>query len=174
MSERTAEGAALDLGRLEDFFVRYGEAVSAGDLKAISGCYAVPSIVLSDAGSIPIATREEIEAAFDGAAERYRAQGMVAARPTVVAVENLTEKLAFADVRVGLPRREEGRSTEQNIYRYVLRLEDAGPRICRAHRDLPRRVTTGRSRHGSGFQGRGLAVIAFKRSSRPKSRGRCG
>jgi pimeloyl-ACP methyl ester carboxylesterase len=129
MGERTTEGAALDLGRLEDFFVRYGEAVSAGDLKAISGCYAVPSIVLSDAGSIPIATREEIEAAFDGAAERYRAQGMVAARPTVVAVENLTEKLAFADVRWDYLD-EEGRSTEQNIYRYVLRLEDAGPRIC--------------------------------------------
>ena len=129
MSERTTEGATPDRMRLETFFVRYGEALSAGDLKAISGCYAVPSIVLSDAGSIPIATREEIEAAFDGAAERYRGQGMVAARPTVVAVENLTEKLVFADVRWDYLD-EEGRSAERNSYRYVLRLEDAGPRIC--------------------------------------------
>ena len=90
MSERTTEGATPDRAGIEGFFVRYGEAVSAGDLKAISGCYAVPAIVLSDAGSIPISTREEIEAAFDGAAERYRAQGMVAARPTIVAVENLS------------------------------------------------------------------------------------
>jgi ketosteroid isomerase-like protein len=103
--------------------------VSAGDLKAISGCYAVPAIVLSDAGSIPISTREEIEAAFDGAAERYRAQGMVAARPTVVAVENLTEKLVFANVRWDYLD-EEGGSAERNSYRYVLRLEEAGPRIC--------------------------------------------
>ncbi len=129
MSERTTEGATPDRAGIEGFFVRYGEAVSAGDLKAISGCYAVPSIVISDAGSIPIATREEVEAAFDGAAERYRAQGMVAARPTVVSVETLTEKLVFADVRWDYLD-EEGRSAERNSYRYVLRLEDAGPRIC--------------------------------------------
>ncbi len=63
---------------LRRFLVRYGEALSAGDLKAISGCYIVPSLVLSDEGSVPITAREEIEAAFDGAAERYRAQGLVA------------------------------------------------------------------------------------------------
>jgi ketosteroid isomerase-like protein len=129
MSERTTEGATPDRAGIEGFFVRYGEAVSAGDLKAISGCYAVPAIVLSDAGSIPISTREEIEAAFDGAAERYRAQGMVAARPTIVAVENLSEKLVFADVRWDYLD-EEGRSAERNSYRYVLRLEGAWPRIC--------------------------------------------
>ena len=129
MSERTTEGATPDRAGIEGFFVRYGEAVSAGDLKAISGRYAVPAIVLSDAGSIPISTREEIEAAFDGAAERYRAQGMVAAQPTVVAVENLTEKLVFADVRWDYLD-EEGRSAERNSYRYVLRLEGAWPRIC--------------------------------------------
>jgi ketosteroid isomerase-like protein len=129
MSERTTEGATPDRAGIEGFFVRYGEAVSAGDLKAISGCYAVPAIVLSDAGSIPISTREEIEAAFDGAAERYRAQGMVVARPTVVAVENLTEKLVFANVRWDYLD-EEGGSAERNSYRYVLRLEEAGPRIC--------------------------------------------
>ena len=67
--------------------------------------------------------------AFDGAAQRYRAQGMVAARPTVVAVENVTEKLVFADVRWDYLD-EEGHSAEHNSYRYVLRLEDAGPRIC--------------------------------------------
>ena len=61
--------------RLRRFFARYGEALAAGDLKAISGCYAVSSLVLSDAGSVPVAAHEEIEAAFDGAAERYRAQG---------------------------------------------------------------------------------------------------
>jgi ketosteroid isomerase-like protein len=68
---------------LRRFLVRYGEALSAGDLKSISGYYAVPSLVLSDTGSVPIAAREEIEAAFEGAAERYRAQGLVL-RPRVV------------------------------------------------------------------------------------------
>jgi ketosteroid isomerase-like protein len=84
---------------LRRFLVRYGEALSAGDLKAISGCYAVPALVLSDEGSVPIASREEIEAAFDGAAERYRAQGLVTLRPTLLAWEALSERLLSVDVR---------------------------------------------------------------------------
>jgi hypothetical protein len=32
-----------------------------GDLKAISSCSAVPALVLSEAGSVPISAREEIE-----------------------------------------------------------------------------------------------------------------
>jgi len=115
--------------RLRTFFTRYGEALSAGDLKAISGCYAVPSLVLSDAGSIPIATREEIEAAFDGAAERYRTQGLVAVRPTLVASEALSERLVSVDVRWDYLD-EQGRSAQQNAYRYVLRLGgEAEPKI---------------------------------------------
>jgi ketosteroid isomerase-like protein len=114
---------------LRRFLVRYGEALSAGDLKAISGCYVVPSLVLSDAGSVPITAREEIEAAFDGAAERYRAQGLVAVRPTLVASEALSVRLVSADVRWDYLD-EQGRSAQQNGYRYVLRLEDeASPKI---------------------------------------------
>ena len=114
---------------LRRFLVRYGEALAAGDLKAISGCYAVPALVLSDAGSVPIAARQEIEAAFDGAAERYRAQGLVAVRPTLVASEALSEKLVWVDVRWDYLD-EQGRSAQQNGYRYVLRLEDeASPKI---------------------------------------------
>jgi hypothetical protein len=95
--------------------------LSAGDLKAISGCYALPSLVLSDAGSVPIAAREEIEAAFEGAAERYRAQGLVAVRPTLVASEALSERLLSVDVRWDYLD-EQGRSVQQNGYRYALRL----------------------------------------------------
>src|SRR5215216_3638292 len=130
MAERITEGPAPDRARLEDFFARYGEALSAGDLKGISSCYAVPAFVLSDAGGRPKATRAEIEADFAGAAERYRAQGLVAARPTVVASESLTEKLLSVDVRWDYLDAE-GRSAQQDGYRYVLRLEEgAGPQIC--------------------------------------------
>jgi hypothetical protein len=114
---------------LRRFLVRYGEALSAGDLKAVSDCYAIPALVLSDAGSVPIAAREEIEAAFDGAAERYRAQGLVGLRPTLVASEALSERLLSVDVRWDYLD-EQGRSTQQNGYRYVLRLQDeASPKI---------------------------------------------
>src|SRR5215212_5750207 len=75
---------------LRGFFVRYGEALAAGDLRAIAECYAVPALVLSDAGSIPVAAREEIEAAFRGATEAYRDQGLVAACPTIIGSEATT------------------------------------------------------------------------------------
>ena len=111
------------------FLVRYGEVLAVGDLMAISGCYAVPALVLSDAGSVPIAAREEIEAAFEGAAERYRAQGLVGLRPTLLASEALSEKLLWVDVRWEYLD-EQGRSAQQNGYRYVLRVEDeASPKI---------------------------------------------
>jgi hypothetical protein len=114
---------------LRRFTVRYGEALAVGDLEAISGCYAVPALVLSDAGSVPIAAREEIEAAFDGAAERYREQGLVSLRPTLVASEALSERLVSVDVRWEYLD-EQGHSAQQNGYRYVLRLQDeAFPKI---------------------------------------------
>lgn len=78
---------------------------------------------MSDEGSVPIASREEIEAAFDGAAERYRAQGLVALRPTLLASEALTQRLVSVDVRWDYLD-EQGRSAQHNGYRYVLRFED--------------------------------------------------
>jgi hypothetical protein len=75
-----------------------------------------------------VAAREEIEAAFDGAAERYRAQGLVAVRPTLVASEALSERLVSVDVRWDYLD-EQGRSSQQDGYRYILRLDEVGPRI---------------------------------------------
>ena len=74
-------------------------------------------------GSIPVATREEVEAVFQGAAQGYHAQGLVGARPTIVGSEAITERLVSADVRWDYLD-EQGCSAQQNGYRYVLRLED--------------------------------------------------
>jgi len=115
--------------RLQAFFVSYGDALAAGDLPTIAACYTVPALVLSDAGSIPVATRDEVEAAFQGAAEGYRAQGLVSARPAIVGFEAITERLMFADVQWDYLD-EQGSSVRQEGYRYLLRLDDeAGPQI---------------------------------------------
>jgi hypothetical protein len=114
---------------LRRFLVRYGEALAAGDLKVISGCYALPALVLSDEGSVPISARQEIEVAFDGAAERYREQELVGLRPILGASEAISERLLSVDVRWEYLD-EQGRSAQQNGYRYVLRLQDeASPKI---------------------------------------------
>jgi hypothetical protein len=102
--------------RLRRFLVRYGEALAMGDLKAISGCYAVPALVLSEEGSVLIAVREEIEAAFDGAAERYRAQGLVGLRPILLSLEALSERLLWVDVRWEYLD-EQSRSAQQKLRR---------------------------------------------------------
>ena len=120
--------SAIDRNYLTDFFVRYGEALATGDLPAISGCYVVPALVVHDRGARPIAARQEIEAAFAGAADRHRAEGLVAARPTVIGADALTDQLVSADVRWDYCD-DEGRSRQQDGYRYVLRLTDQGPRI---------------------------------------------
>ena len=53
----------------------------------------------------------------------------MAVRPTLVGLEVLSERLACVDVRWDYLD-EQGRSAQQNAYRYVLRLEDeASPRI---------------------------------------------
>lgn len=120
--------SAADLQLLADFFVRYGEALATGDLPGISGCYVVPALVVHDRGARPIATRAEIEASFEGAADRHRAEGLVAARPTVLAAEALTELLVSADVHWDYCD-DRGVSRQQDGYRYVLRLTDDGPQI---------------------------------------------
>lgn len=113
--------------RLESFFARYGEALTTGDLPAIAGCYAVPALVLSHTGSVPIATRQQIESAFRGAAEGYKAQGLVATRPTLVGSEAITEWLVSADVHWEYLD-EQGHNVHQDDYhydyRYVLRVDD--------------------------------------------------
>jgi hypothetical protein len=113
---------------LTEFFVRYGEALATGDLPAISGCYVVPALVVHDRGARPIAARDVIEADFAGAAERYRAAGLVAARPRVLHNESLTDVLVSVDVHWDYCD-DQGHSRSQDGYRYVLRRTDVGPRI---------------------------------------------
>jgi hypothetical protein len=114
---------------VEAFFIRYGKALASGDLPGISGCYEEPAFVLSDQGGRPL-TRAEIEANFDGAAEQHRAEGLVGAVPTVVALEDLSATLVSVDVHWDYVDAE-GQPAVEDGYRYVLRAEDgAEPQIC--------------------------------------------
>ncbi len=106
-----------------------GLALSTGDLKAVANCWAVPALVLSDEGAIAVAELHEIEAFFARAAEWYRSQGLVATRPEVERVDQLSDKLSAVDVR--WPTFDSAgaeRASERS--HYVLQLGDDGqPRI---------------------------------------------
>jgi ketosteroid isomerase-like protein len=107
------------------FLDRYAEALVAGDLPGIAACYALPALVVGDAGTIPVAEAAQVEAAFAGAADAYRSQGLVAARPGLRAVDALTPALTLVDVRWAYLD-EAGSAQRHSSYRYLLRRSDPG------------------------------------------------
>ena len=121
--------AALGESQVRGFLERLGRAVSSGDLQAISSCWDVPALVLSDDGATAVASIESIEAFFARAVESYHSRELVSTRPVLEGLELLSERLAAVDVRwlafdaVGIER-----ASERS--RYILRLGDDGePRI---------------------------------------------
>jgi ketosteroid isomerase-like protein len=107
------------------FLDRYAEALTTGDLPGIAACYVLPALVVGDAATIPVAEAGQVEAAFAGAAEAYRAKGLVAIRPELGALDPLTPNLTLADVRWSYLD-EAGEARQHTSYRYLLRRSDAG------------------------------------------------
>jgi hypothetical protein len=107
------------------FLERYAGALAAGDLPGIAACYALPALVVGDGGTIPVAAATEVEGAFAGAADAYRAQGLVGIRPELRAVEPLTPNLTLVDV--GWAYLDEADQARRHTsYRYLLRRSDGG------------------------------------------------
>jgi ketosteroid isomerase-like protein len=104
---------------------RYAGALAAGDLPGIAGCYALPALVVGDAATIPVSEAGQVEAAFAGAAEAYRAQGLVGIRPEVLAIDPLTAALTMVEVRWAYLD-EAGDARQHTSYRYLLRRADSG------------------------------------------------
>jgi hypothetical protein len=107
------------------FFDRYGEALAGGDLPGIAACYAYPALVVGDAGTVPVAGPPEVEAAFSGAADAYRAQGLVGIQPELRGIDPLTATLTLVDVRWAYLD-EAGDARRHSSYRYLLRRSDTG------------------------------------------------
>jgi hypothetical protein len=107
------------------FLDRYAEALGRGDLPGIAACYVVPGLVVGDGAAIPVAEPAEVEAAFAGAAEAYRAKGLVGIRPELRAVDPLTPTLTLADVRWAYLD-DAGAARQHTSYRYLLRRSDSG------------------------------------------------
>src|SRR5919109_3829592 len=108
------------------FLDRYAEALAGGDLPGIAACYALPALVVGDGATIPVAEPGQVEAAFAGAADAYRAQGIVGLRPKLRAVDPLTGVLTLVDVGWAYLD-EAGRERRHTSYRYLLRRADGGP-----------------------------------------------
>ena len=112
---------------VEAFLDGYAGALAGGDLPGIAGCYALPALVAGDDAAIPIAEAAQVEAVFAGAAEAYRAQGLVGIRAELRGVDRLTPNLLLADV--GWAYLDQGgKARRRSSYRYLLR-RSAGGRL---------------------------------------------
>jgi ketosteroid isomerase-like protein len=107
------------------FLDRYAEALAGGDLPGIAACYALPALVVGDGATIPVSEPAQVEAAFAGAADAYRAQGLVGLRPKLRAVDPLTGALTLVDVAWAYLD-QAGRERRRTAYRYLLRRADSG------------------------------------------------
>ena len=107
------------------FLDRYAEALAAGDLPGIAACYALPALVAGDEAAIPLSEPAQVEAAFVGAADAYKAQGLVGIRPELRAVDRLTPALLLADVRWAYLDAG-GDARRHSAYRYLLRRSAPG------------------------------------------------
>jgi len=111
---------------VEQFLVAYGDALSAGDGAALAGMYEIPGLVVSDQGSQPVSSPDQVAEFFAVAAAQYAEAGIAGTRPEYVAIEQLSEELCTADVRwIGVDA--DGRATAHKEYSmYVLRRGDDG------------------------------------------------
>ncbi|MFD8559861.1 hypothetical protein ACWDOR_45495 [Streptosporangium canum] len=105
---------------IEDFLSRYAGALVAGDLDAVAACYGYPSLILSDEGVLAVGGEGDVKAAFAGAAERYRDQGLTEARPVIGETTRITERLVDVEVRWEYLDAE-GAARAGEHYRYTLR-----------------------------------------------------
>ncbi|MGS2615466.1 hypothetical protein ACVCAH_13215 [Micromonospora sp. LZ34] len=121
--------ASTDLDTLTDFFDRYGVALTAGDVPAIAGCYALPGLVVADTYSFSFTSPAAVALSFVGAAPDYQEHELVAAHAAIEDVQPVSALLTIVAVEWEFLD-SQGRAVPGERYRYLLRTTDQGPVIC--------------------------------------------
>lgn len=112
---------AMAIEQLRLFFANYGFTRLSGNTSAFTGCYDLPALFLSDAGSLPIATVSDLESVFLAATERYTQRGFATAEPTLGQVDVLSTQIVAVDVDWNYLDAQ-GDHVDLERYRYLLRV----------------------------------------------------
>ncbi|NJP32478.1 hypothetical protein [Micromonospora thermarum] len=121
--------AFTDLDALTDFFGRYGAALTAGDVPALTGCYALPGLVVADTYSFSFTSPAAVALSFVGAAPDYQERELVAAHAAIEDVQQVSALLTMVAVEWEFLD-SQGRRVPGERYRYLLRTTADGPAIC--------------------------------------------
>jgi len=123
-SRAYATPSLLD-AEVERLLEALGQAVTAGDGKAVADLWAIPAMVLGDQDARAVSSRGELARFFATAKEEYTAQGIAGTRPDIRNLTWLTRELALVEVRwpwLTEDRLEKGEETST----YVLRRDESG------------------------------------------------
>lgn len=125
---------------IEAFLVRYGAALSESRFDELAEAWAIPSLVVSDQGTLAVADRKEVSDFFARAVKSYHARGVMATRPELLQWEVLSPGLVSVDVAwPGYDERGLEIKGSREFSRYILSVSADGKiRIC---------VAVGRSAH---------------------------
>ncbi|MFC7550135.1 hypothetical protein [Plantactinospora sp. GCM10030261] len=120
---------STDLEVLADFFDRYGAALTAADVPAIAGCYALPGMVVADTYSFSFTSPAAVALSFVGAAPDYQDREVVAANAQFRDVRRVSALLTMVAVEWEYLD-SQGRAVPGERFEYLLRMTDDGPLIC--------------------------------------------
>ncbi|HEV8592873.1 MAG TPA: hypothetical protein VGQ55_12280 [Pyrinomonadaceae bacterium] len=120
----------LQKDKVSELLDKLGHALSDSDFKGASECFAIPSLVVSETGSMVLEKLEQVEQMFAKAGEWYHSQGLVSTKGELESFEVLSETIASIDVRwpsfdnAGIEK-----SSERS--RYIIQTNNGGQfRIC--------------------------------------------
>jgi hypothetical protein len=120
---------STDLDRLTDFFDDFGAAVTAGDMPALSACFALPSMVVADGYSFAFSTPAAVVLSFVGAVPDYQHRQIVASHARVRRVRQVSAALVAVEVEWEYLDAQ-GWAVPGRQFHYLLRLGRDGVRIC--------------------------------------------
>ncbi|HKX82917.1 MAG TPA: hypothetical protein VJL58_01750 [Pyrinomonadaceae bacterium] len=91
-----AESRRDKVGELID---RLGTALSNSDFRTAAGCFAFPSLIITEAGTTSLKTLEEAEQMFAKSGEWYHSRGLVSTKGELEKFEEISDTVASIDVR---------------------------------------------------------------------------
>jgi hypothetical protein len=107
---------------------RLGQAVSTGDMKGVSDCYAFPALLMIGENSTVLENAEQFEEMFSKGRDWYISQGILTTRPEIINIEEMTDLIAAVNVRwPGFDK--DGRETHSETSHYILQSSENGPLI---------------------------------------------
>jgi hypothetical protein len=116
---------AIERDDVQAFLEAYGRALLTGDVDAVVDSYGRPGLVMAGDAVLAFAERADVEAAFRGVTERYRASGLAGAEPAIEAFTPLGDSVAGVDV-VWNTREADGRPGPHERFHYLVRRSAAG------------------------------------------------